>query len=299
MQRATPTSSGSLQMAEDGVVIYWDRFGRGDRETIVFLNGIAMLTESWYSSVPRVYPDYDVLLFDYPGQGRSSSEDRPYFIPRLGQYLARVLDHLDIERVHSVGVSYGGFVAADFGRQFPDRLHTQTLSGILLSQELSFDLYQDISLSFYAGGPELFDLYTKYMYEKTFGERFLRSIGPKIDKLRKKFYDNYKDRTRALTRLTEAQDSFFAMLEQNESGYRAVRAPTLIIAGEHDRVVPLWMQQKLVDLYPESRLEVLADCAHLTYLERPDRFWPLLHELLETRSIAVHDSPDAAMPVAS
>lgn len=297
-ERPVPDQSGSLYVADDDVHIHWDRFGTGERETVVFLNGIGMLTESWFTSVPRLLPDYDVLLYDYPGQGKSSCEDKPYYLDHIADYLAMIMDELEIDRVHTVGVSYGGFVAAEFGRRHPDRLHTQTLSGILLSRELTFDMYQDISMQFYAGGPELFDLYTRFMYEKTFGERFLRQIGPKIEKLRLKFWENYKDRTRSLARLTQAQDPFFEQIEINQAGYRRVTAPTLILAGEHDKVVPVWMQEKLAELYPESRLLVLPDCAHITYLERPELFWPALLEFIGGKRVAF-DAPGLLEPSAT
>jgi len=291
-QRPEPTQCGDLHIAKDDVTIHWERFGRGDRETVVLLNGIGMLTQSWYTSVPQIHPDFDVLLYDYPGQGASSSEDKPYYIHRLADYLAAVLDELGIEKIHCVGVSYGGFVGAEFGRRYPERLHTQTLSGILLSREKLFDMYQEISLQFYAGGPELFDLYTRYMYEKTFGEQFVRQLGDKIDKLRGRFFDNYKDRTRSLARLTEAQNLFFANIDSSQQGYRAVKAPTLILAGEEDRVVPVWMQAKLLELYDNSRMWVVPECAHITYLERPEVFWPLLRKLMTDKDLA-HDAQGA------
>lgn len=285
MQRPTPTRSGFLDVHDDDVRIHWDYFGTGERETIVFMNGLGMLTESWYTSVPHVHPELDVLLFDYLGQGTSTRADVPYSIPRFGQYLARILDQLGIDRVHTQGVSYGGFVAAEFGRQFPDRLLTQTLSGILLSHTHTFRMYQELSLAFYALGETGFDLYTRYLYEKIFSEKFLEVLGDKVDRMRQKFYDNYKADTRCLVRLTEAQDPLFAALCDNLAGYRAVTAPTLVIAGELDRCIPLWAQRELAALFPVARLEVLPACGHLTYFEEPDVFWGHVRSLTRARSI--------------
>ncbi len=73
-----------------------------------------------------------------------------------------------------MGISYGGFVAIELARQFQERLHTLTLSGSSCSHEELFEKYEAISLRFYRGGPERFDLYTDYMYEKIFGEAFVR-----------------------------------------------------------------------------------------------------------------------------
>ena len=51
---------------------------RGERETICLLNGLAMHTKAWYGFVPLLTDEYDVLLWDYLGQGNSSQEDVPY-----------------------------------------------------------------------------------------------------------------------------------------------------------------------------------------------------------------------------
>lgn len=282
--RATPDRSGTLEDSS-GARIHWDYFGNRQRETIVFMNGVAMATDSWYTSVPHVHPDFDVLLFDYPGQGRSSRRDEPCTIPQICGYLARILDGLELDRVHTQGVSYGGFVTAEFGRLFPDRLHTQTLSGILLSNTHTFRMYQELSLAFYARGADTFDLYTQYLYEKIFSEKFLARIHDKVERMRAKFYAAYRDDVHCLTRLTEAQDALLAALPEHLDGYRAVTAPTLIIAGEHDRVIPTWAQRAMTAIFPAHRYVELPGCGHLTYFEEPDAFWGNLRALARAKSV--------------
>src|SRR6266498_1511171 len=165
-----PRRSGSLSLDEHSV--HWELFGNGDREVICLLNGLAMHTGAWYGFLPRFQPEFDVLLWDYPGQGRSSTADVPYHLDRMAGYLACILDEIGVARIHLMGISYGGFVALEFARQFQSRLHTLVLSGIILSHETLFEMYEDLSLRFYRRGPEAFDLYTRYMYEKIFGETF-------------------------------------------------------------------------------------------------------------------------------
>lgn len=288
IERAKPDLTGDLHDDRTGVRIHWDYFGNRDgrdRETIVFMNGVAMATDAWYTSVPRVHPEFNVLLFDYPGQGRSTRHDAPCTIPQICGYLAQILDRLEIDRVHTQGVSYGGFVTADFGRLYPDRLLTQTLSGILLSNTHTFRMYQELSMRFYARSPEVFDLYTHYLYEKLFSEKFLELIHDKVERMRLKFYENYRDHSYCLTRLTEAQDALLSDLERNLDGYRAVTAPTLIIAGEYDRVVPAWAQQAMTSIFPTGRYVQLPRCGHLTYFEEPEAFWGHLRALARAKSV--------------
>jgi len=283
--RPTPDKRGELDDDRTGWRIHWEYFGRRERETIVFMNGLGMSTEAWHTSVPQVHPEFDVLLFDFPGQGGSSRRDEPCTIPRICEALARILDRLEIDRVHTQGVSYGGFVTADFSRLFPDRVLTQTLSGILLANTHTFRMYQELSLAFYARGADAFDLYTRYLYEKMFSEKFLARIHDKVERMRQKFHDNYRDQAYCLTRLTEAQDALLAALDENLAGYRAVTAPTLVIAGELDRVVPRWAQESLCAIYPQSRLVTLPSCGHLTYFEEPEAFWGHLRALARAKSV--------------
>jgi pimeloyl-ACP methyl ester carboxylesterase len=98
--RVAPDKTGFVEVENGTRQIYWEYFGQGEKEVVVLLNGLAMLTRSWYRNVPSVYPEYDVLLYDYFGQGQSSQEDEPYYIPRFSDYLIRIMDELGIERVH-------------------------------------------------------------------------------------------------------------------------------------------------------------------------------------------------------
>ena len=271
-------------VSEDGHAVHYEYFGRGDREAICLLNGLAMHTKAWYGFLPRLLPELDVILYDSPGQGTSSAADVPYYIPRIAAYLTRIVDTLEIRRFHLMGISYGGFVGLDYARLFQERLYTLTLSGILLSREVLFQMYQDISLRFYRGGPEIFELYTHYMYEKIFGESFVQAFRDQLESMRQKFHDRYKDKMHCLIRLTEAQDPLFASLDELGPQYRAIRTPALIMAGAEDRAIPPWVQEKLVSILPNARFERVEDSGHVVYLEKPDAFFGNLLKFTRAKS---------------
>jgi len=262
---------------------FWELHGTGGRETVCLLNGLAMSTASWASFLPQLIDAYDVLLYDYLGQGGSSCDDVPYLIPDFADALERIMDAAGVPKLHAVGVSYGGFVAADFARRHGDRLHTLTLSGILLSHETLFSMYQELSLRFYRGSPELFEVYTHYMYEKIFGEAFVTRVAPKLETMRKNFHDRYRERVHALIRLTEAQNPFFDGLDANLAGYAAIPCPVLILAGAEDRAIPPRVQRKIAELIPDARYEEIEGSGHVVYLERPDVFWPRLRRFLAAK----------------
>jgi pimeloyl-ACP methyl ester carboxylesterase len=281
-----PRPDRSGRLAADEHSIYWELFGHGDREVVCLLNGLAMHTAAWYSFLPRLRPEFDVLLWDYPGQGQSDTADVPYFLDRIASYLALILDAIGVERIHVMGISYGGFVALEFARQFHHRLHTLALSGIILSHETLFEMYEDLSLRFYRAGPDAFELYTRYMYEKIFGEAFVRAVpADRLETMRQNFDQRYRDRRTALIRLTEAQDPFFAALDQRMPQYRAIPTPTLVIAGDEDRVMAPKVQKKITAILPNSRFELIADSGHVVYLEQPARFFDLVLGLMRSKSV--------------
>ena len=293
MADVQPTRSGHLEVgkhtgpeARGRHEVWWEFFGHGDREAVCLLNGLAMHTQAWYGFLDQLMPAYDVILYDYLGQGSSSCPDEPYSIPDFCRHLTGIVDHLGIDRFHLMGISYGGFVGLDYGRLYQERLHTLTLSGILLSHERQFQMYQDLSLRFYRSGPEAFEIYTHYLYEKIFGEDFLRALPAEtLEKMRRNFHDRYKERVHSLIRLTEAQNPFFDGLDDRLPEYRAIRTPTLLVAGAEDRAIPVRMQRKICDVLPETRFELLEGAGHVVYLERKDEFFPMLRAFMAAKSL--------------
>ncbi|NJN64097.1 MAG: alpha/beta hydrolase [Acidobacteria bacterium] len=209
-------------------------------------------------------------------QGQSSDEDLPLTIPELAGYLEGIMDELALPTVHVMGISYGGFVAAEFARLCPQRTATLALSGILLGRETLFDMYQAISLAFYERGRDTFGLYTQYMYEKIFGERFVSKIKDGLEPMRQRFLERYQDRVHSLVQLTLAQNPYFAATDADPMLYRAIEAPTMIIAGEHDRVIPPWVQKKITRQVKQARFVVFPSCGHVVYIEEPDAFFGTL-----------------------
>lgn len=282
MPERVPDDQGFLEDGENR--IHWERFGTSDR-VLCLLNGLAMHTKAWYGFLDEFLPDYGVLLYDYLGQGESSCPDEPYFIPDFCRHLTGILDRLGLEKIHLMGISYGGFVALDYARLYQERLATLTLSGILLSHERQFEMYQDLSLRFYRSGPAAFEIYTHYMYEKIFGEPFLRAVDPAdLESMRRRFHDRYAHRVHSLIRLTEAQNPFFAGLDDRMDEYRAVDVPVLIVAGDQDRTIPPRVQRKMCDVLPRTRFELLEGSGHVVYLEKRDVFFPLMRAFMEAES---------------
>ena len=86
-------------------------------------------------------------------------------------------------------------------------------------------------------------------------------------------------------RLPEAQDPFFENIGRDPDAYRGVATPTLIFTGEQDRALLPWQQRKLLDILPNARQIMVPESGHLTYLERPDIFWPAVNAFFQAKAV--------------
>jgi pimeloyl-ACP methyl ester carboxylesterase len=107
--------------------------------------------------------------------------------------------------------------------------------------------------------------------------------------MRQGFFDDYHGKEYCLVRLTEAQNPFFQRIDDDPDAYRNVTTPTLILTGDQDRAIPPWQQAKLLDILPNARQIMLPGSGHMTYMERPDIFWPAVRAFFALKAVAISD----------
>lgn len=281
MEPLSPTKDGYIEV--DNSKIYWEYLGDGDKEVICLMNGVAMYTKSWYNFLPMIYPEYDILLYDYKGQGNSTADDVPYSIKRFCDYLTIIMDHIGIEKLHLMGISYGALVAADYARMYDDRVITLTLSGGFLTKSENFVYGTQLAKEVLQKGD--FDIFGKLIYSKIFGDTFIANFKQHFDAMNKKLHDRYEDKMHALVRLIDTQFEFINKLEENKSGYASIKTPTLVIAGKQDVAIPVWLQKDITEIIPNTRMELVDDCGHVVYIEKPPIFFDLLKKLVAAKSL--------------
>ena len=109
-----------------GYDIYYEVYGKG--ETIVLLNGIMMSTSSWNSFIDVFSRNNRLVLIDFLDQGKSQKSDKPYDQKLQSDIVKGVIDELKIDKIHLVGVSYGGEVALNFALKYQENLSSLILA---------------------------------------------------------------------------------------------------------------------------------------------------------------------------
>jgi len=95
--------------------------GPDDAETIVFSNSLGTTLDMWRPQVEALGDQYRLVRYDTRGHGRTPATGQNFDIGDLADDIADLLDHLEIERVHLVGISLGGATVLEFAARHPDR----------------------------------------------------------------------------------------------------------------------------------------------------------------------------------
>jgi len=72
-----------------------------------------------------------------------------------------------------------------------------------------------------------------------------------------------------------------AQVLSHQAGLAAIDRPTLVVVGAEDQGTPVSMAEQIADAIPGARLEIVEEAAHLSNIERADRFNELLLRFLD------------------
>ncbi|MFI6367657.1 alpha/beta fold hydrolase [Nocardia sp. NPDC050630] len=94
---------------------------RGSGQPVLLINGLGGTLGLWQALHPDL-TDFEVISFDAPGVGRSTTPRNVYSMSDLAQFVTRLLDTLGYDTVDVVGHSFGGALAQQLAHQAPERI---------------------------------------------------------------------------------------------------------------------------------------------------------------------------------
>ncbi|MGJ8683115.1 MAG: alpha/beta fold hydrolase [Nonlabens sp.] len=101
----------------------------------LLLHGFLGSKSQWNSVVSGLESNYDMLMVELPGHGKSPSVS-DYSIEELSFEISQYLKQYFIEKVHFVGHSMGGYVGAAFAKAYPQHLHSLTMVNSIANSDL-------------------------------------------------------------------------------------------------------------------------------------------------------------------
>jgi pimeloyl-ACP methyl ester carboxylesterase len=253
------------------VELHYERNGSG--EPLLLIQGMSGTHVSWGEPFRGPLEEsFDVVAFDNRGIGLSAPIDGPFTIAEMAADTAGLLDALEIESAHVVGISMGGMIAQELALAHPERLRSLTLgctycggpgSG-LMPEENARKLMEGL-----ASGDR----------EKAIRASYEVNLSPafRADEGRYAAFHEMATRVPAAKQTIELQVQ--AIFGHDTSGrLGGISVPTLIVHGTVDGVLPFANGELIASLMPAARFEALEDVGHMFWWEQPERSAELIGE---------------------
>lgn len=238
---------------------------------MVLLHGIGGCVDTWGAQIEHFQDRFEVLAWSAPGfGGKPQLADLSF--DNLAAKLAEDMRDVGIIEAVVVGHSFGGMVAQQFVKDFPDMVRALVLVGTSPAFGSPDGAFQQ---KFVADRTRPLDE-GKSMREMAegavanlLGPRATSNAGAVVcDAMAKVPAQTYRDVVQLLT-------SFDLRKALGD-----IAVPVLLIAGEMDRMSPPQMMEKTAGYIPDARFEMLAGIGHMTQIEDPTGFNALMDDFI-------------------
>lgn len=274
-----------------------------NKPVMVFIHGWAGSARYWQTTAQALSEQFDCLLYDMRGFGRSKGKptaveqaseavaeahssqelaqaqaELTYELDEYAQDLVILLDELNIPKVYINAHSMGASIATLFLNRYPQRVEKAilTCSGVFEYDKKAFE-------AFYKFGGYVVKFRPKWLgklplVDQMFMARFLhRSIRASE---RKAFLEDFllADYNAALGTIFTSVSKYQAEVMPGE--FENLTVPTLLIAGEYDQIIPARLGKKAAELSDKVELVVMKNTAHFPMLEDANTYLEVVQDFL-------------------
>ena len=234
--------------------------------TILLLVGLGAKRQGYYKQLPEFGRYYRTIALDYRDVGDSDEAKEPYTIKDLAEDTVAVMKALDIRQAHIVGISMGGFIALELALNYPHMVEKLVLvvtsaggpGHVSPSREIMAVMMPTPGLEIGEGSRKICAAVSAPGFEESHPEEF--DIFVEIARYRP---------------MSEA--AYFRQLaacrghDVSQRLYQ-IKAPTLVIHGDVDPLVPLKNGLHLAEAIPGATLIVYPNTGHIPEVERAEEF---------------------------
>lgn len=244
--------------------IYHEIHGQG--EPLVLIPGLGTGHWLWFKQVAAFAKSFRAIIFDPPGVARSSRSEAAFSVRSLAATVANLLDALNIEQAHVVGASLGGFVAQEFALGYPQKTRSLVLCCTSAGGARHVPPSQNV-LEAYASNSQLdADQRVRQNLLLSFTPRYVVEHAAEVERVLQMRLSNFVPDDVYINQVRAGQ-SFDA-----DARVSQLEAPTLIITGGDDRIVPSENSVNLAAAIPQAELVVVPGGSHMFFIEQADEF---------------------------
>jgi len=255
-----------------GINIYYETYGEG--EPLLLIAGLSADLTSWILQIVEFSKKYRVIAFDNRGSGRTDAPDIPYSIEMMANDTAGLLDALNIDKVHILGLSMGGCISQEFALKYPHRVKSLILAATLgRPYPRSFHALKTLSMMAHEGVSrenqiriQLFWLFTDKFFEVP------ENVQLVFDGM---VANPYHEPLYAYERKLAAVSGF-----DTRDRLDQIKAPTLVLVGREDILTPVQLSEELAAGIPGAELVILDGGGHAFSGEISEKFNQAVLEFL-------------------
>ncbi|MBL6600333.1 MAG: alpha/beta fold hydrolase [Alphaproteobacteria bacterium] len=245
--------------------------GNPDGPVVMMAHAMGTSHRIWDLQVAALADRYHLLLYDWRGHGDSGAPEGPYTLPQFLGDAVGLMDALELEAVHWVGISTGGMIGQGLGIHFPERIRSLSLCN---TTSQSTPWYRDWvaerqKVVRESGMDPVWEM-TKRLW---FTDDFVDAENADFHATREVFIrtpvPGYLGGTSAVADL-----AYLDSLHQ-------ITAPTRVIAAGADPVTPIERSEEIRDRIPGATLTVIDGQRHFSNVEVPEQFNAILRAGLD------------------
>lgn len=259
---------------------YWVLGNQGS--PVILIHGLGASAEIWMHNVEALATKHRIYVPDLVGFGRSDKPEVPFAPLRFVNFINDFMNALNIERASLVGQSLGGGIALQYTLQFPDKVDKLVLlDSAGFGKEVIFTL-KLISL------PVIGELMTRpsRLEVSLFFKLAVRNPALITEDFVETYYEFFSqpgaqrfllNLVRSIVNIRGGRKDVLAPIMTN---LHRITAPTLIVWGKQDRVLPFKHAHFAMNRLSDARLRIFDPCGHIPNLECPEEFNKLVLEFL-------------------
>ena len=238
--------------------IHYQAYGDPSRPPLLLIMGLALSSSAWDRLPQILSAHFHVLVFDNRGTGKSARVGRAYRMRDLADDAAAVIEAAGAQSAHVFGISMGGMIAQELALRHPSRVRSLALGCTFASwRKAKAPTWRTkLDLLMLNLGRVSPDIIARILVSS---EWHASNPGAALEWLRRAEHTAVRYATAQM--LAIARHDTLRRLSQ-------IRAPTLVITGDADRLVPPQNSEVLARSIPGARLLLLPGAGHCFPLER-------------------------------
>ena len=241
--------------------LYFEDTG-GDGRPVLLIMGLGMAATGWWRTVPVLRDaGLRVLAFDNRGVGRSDRPPGPYSVPQMADDAASVLDAAGVAAAHVYGISLGGMIAEELALRHPERVDALVLGATTPGGAAHVPASEATQALVAARAGMTAEQAVWASVPINYAARTRRDGGELIAA-------DIEQRLRFPVE-GEFYAAQLAAAQAHDAAVERIQAPTLVVHGAEDVLIPPENGERLAAAIPGAELVLWPDAAHLYVTDEP------------------------------